>query len=428
MEPWKNHSLSMNSFSPPQFAVNMTSAALDFLSSRDIKPQWSWITVAIATILATYTFDMVSKLYRDHRLGKLGSSAKLIPFMAPLGLDVGIYSLYRFFTNTYFELVSACFGKGEVTRRFWANMIGQRQIFAIDGEYCHKAKALLRPHIGHARPDDLTNTECHVQRLFELFSREQVLEVVGRLHYFRTSFPCCNGCAYLGEPSREVLEAVGCNDHKLINVPAERFYSSLKDTGYEYADSFKALTNLRRKPGNVSGSAATTALESNGKTLTVHPAVLDAAFHSILLAFSHPGDVSFEASIPLGTEQQDMSGFEGDVEVHSHTGGYCAIQVEGLHVVRFTPATAGDDEQRFYAMQWIDAEPDAAVSGSCQPTAEEKELADILERGSLFYLRQLESQIPLDCPGRSDKYHATYLNFAAHTLRECQDSKPFASQ
>ncbi|KAG8407444.1 hypothetical protein J3459_018496 [Metarhizium acridum] len=85
----------------------MTSAALDFLSSRDIKPQWSWTTVAIATILATYTFDMVSKLYRDHRLRKLGSSAKLIPFMAPLGLDVGIYSLYRFFTNTYFELVSA---------------------------------------------------------------------------------------------------------------------------------------------------------------------------------------------------------------------------------------------------------------------------------------------------------------------------------
>lgn len=198
---------------------------------------------------------------------------------------------------------------------------------------------------------------------------------------------------HLGEPSRDVLEAVRCNDRNLIEVPTERFYSSLKDTGYEYADSFKALTNLRRKPGKVSGSVATTPLESNGEVFSVHPAVLDAAFHSILLAFSYPGDgqlwslhlptqirrirvnptlcgasfvadsqVPFEASIPLHIKQQDMSGFEGDVEIHSHDGDHCEIQVEGLHVVPYTPATAADDEQRFYAMQWIKAEPDAAAS------------------------------------------------------------------
>lgn len=164
-------------------------------------------------VLATCIFDLGSKVYRDFRLRRIGSSAKPIPFMAPLGLDVGIYSLYRFFTNTYFDLVSAwldaspgrtvemrmfsqgliltdepanikaimstewsSFGKGEVTRRIWVNMIGQRQIFAskraqnrssinqkgtkrsggsigilkrvlVDGEHWQKAKALLRPHV-----------------------------------------------------------------------------------------------------------------------------------------------------------------------------------------------------------------------------------------------------------------------------------------
>lgn len=50
------------------------------------------------------------------------------------------------------------FGKGEVTRRIWANMIGQRT------------------RIGHARSDDLLRTERHVRRLFERFNSKQPLE------------------------------------------------------------------------------------------------------------------------------------------------------------------------------------------------------------------------------------------------------------
>ncbi|XWW92938.1 hypothetical protein V2A60_000866 [Cordyceps javanica] len=192
----------------------MITIALGSFSHLLQPDNWSWSAVAAAILLAFYVYDFGGKFYRDYRLRKIGSPAKLIPFLAPLGLDVGIYSLYRFFTNTYFELVSgwlnaspgrtvemrmfaqglvftdepanikaimstewSSFGKGEVTRRIWANMIGQRQIFAIDGEHWHKAKALLRPHIGHARPDDLITTERHVQRLFKRFSCGEALEV-----------------------------------------------------------------------------------------------------------------------------------------------------------------------------------------------------------------------------------------------------------
>ncbi|KAJ3496326.1 hypothetical protein NLG97_g2739 [Lecanicillium saksenae] len=256
----------------------------------------------------------------------------------------------------------------------------------------------------------------------------------------------------LGQPSQNILQSIRTVDPNLINVPRETFYSSLAEIGYEYADNFKALSNLRRKLGTVTGSVAAVLLESNSQPLAVHPAVLDAAFHSILLAHSYPsdgqlwslhlpthidrvrvnprlcgteltvkGEVSFEASIPSGERQDEKLGFAGDVEIHSSSGDHCAIQVERLHVVPFTPATALDDEQRFYASRWIDAEPDAAHSGTCIPTTDERKLAEVLERGSFYYLRHLESQVPADCPGRSDKYFDAYLKFASHTLNQCSN-------
>ncbi|XWW92934.1 hypothetical protein V2A60_000862 [Cordyceps javanica] len=259
---------------------------------------------------------------------------------------------------------------------------------------------------------------------------------------------------HLGQPSQSLLQSIRTDDPNLINVPRETFYSSLAEIGYEYANEFKALSNLRRKLGTVTGSVATLLLESNSEPLAVHPAVLDAAFHSILLAYSYPSDgqlwslhlpthidrvrinpslcgaelavksqVSFEASIPVGDRQDEKLGFAGDVEIHSSNGDQCAIQVERLHVIPFTPATALDDKQCFYASRWIDAEPDAAYSGACVPTTDERRLAEILERGSFFYLRHLDSQVPADCPGRSDQYFDAYLKFAAHTLKQCTDGK-----
>lgn len=261
----------------------------------------------------------------------------------------------------------------------------------------------------------------------------------------------------IGEPSPQILPATGSLEPNMVEVPAETLYSALKDVGYGYTGPFKALSDLKRKLGKASGSLAMTTTESNGEVLAVHPAVLDAAFHSIILAFSYPkdgrlwalhlptriqrirvnpslcgrhwldvGHVPFVASIldAAGAPGANgASGFKGDVEIHGSTGEYSAIQVEGLHVVPFTPATPADDQQLFYATRWIDAEPNADIPGAYVATTEEKELANILERGCYFYLRQLEHQIPPDHPGRSDKYNAAYLNFASHNHRLCLEGR-----
>lgn len=205
----------MNSSFPfTDFAVNMTNVIPSYLLPQEMTPGWTWTAFVPLLVAATYVFDFGSKAYRDHRLRKFGSPPPVVPFKAPLGVDVGIYSVYRLLRYTFFELMSSwleavpgrtvelrmfaqglvmtdepanikaimsteysSFGKGEVTRRIWGNMIGDTQIFTIDGDLWHKSKELLRPHIGKLRPNDLAVTEKHVQNLFGRFSIDKPVEV-----------------------------------------------------------------------------------------------------------------------------------------------------------------------------------------------------------------------------------------------------------
>lgn len=245
------------------------------------------------------------------------------------------------------------------------------------------------------------------------------------------------------------LPVTSCLEPYMVNVDTELAYSSLKNVGYGYTGPFKALSELRRKLGKASGLLA---LSDNEDGLMIHPAALDAAFHSIILAFSYPedgglwtlhlptridrirvdptlcgqhwansGSVPFVASMLDSLESNGAAsgyGFKGDVEIHasSTAAAHTAVQVEGLHVVPFTPATAADDSQAFYAAHWFHGEPHADENEDAyRATAEDKAVAMANERGSYFYLRRLLETIPPDHAGRADPFHAAYLNFAEHT-------------
>ncbi|KAL8968767.1 MAG: hypothetical protein Q9197_004701 [Variospora fuerteventurae] len=203
-----------SSFHFSDFAVNMTSAGSSYLLSQEMTPAWTWAASISLLMAATFLFDFGAKSYRDRRLRKFGSPPVVVPFIAPLGLDVGIQSVWRLFRHTFFELMTGwleaapgrtvevrmfaqglimtdepanikaimsteynSFAKGEVTRKIWGNMIGDTQIFTIDGEAWHKSKEILRPHIGKLRPDDLEITEKHVRRLFDRFDISKPVEV-----------------------------------------------------------------------------------------------------------------------------------------------------------------------------------------------------------------------------------------------------------
>ncbi|OOF97571.1 hypothetical protein ASPCADRAFT_129251 [Aspergillus carbonarius ITEM 5010] len=257
-------------------------------------------------------------------------------------------------------------------------------------------------------------------------------------------------CVTLGDACQQTLPASDATrDSAMVNVPTDVFYSSLYDMGYGYTGPFKALSGLSRRLGKAVGLLDTTLAEYNdaNSRMTVHPGMLDAAIHSVILAYSYPRDgklwslhlptrikrirvnpalcgqhwttepVPFVSTI--GDDQVHASdrscGFHGDVEIHGGDGVYSAIQVEGLQVVPFSAATPSDDRTVFYATRWVNAEPDADMPGPFIATPEQRKLAEILERGHYFYLRQLDDQVPADHAGRSDQFHAAYLRWAAHT-------------
>ncbi|KAI9150471.1 beta-ketoacyl synthase domain-containing protein [Paramyrothecium foliicola] len=254
-------------------------------------------------------------------------------------------------------------------------------------------------------------------------------------------------CVVVGAASQQLLPATEALEAHMIDVPTEVFYSSLQEVGYGYSGPFQAISDLKRKLGKASGSlAVTTTQYGDDGVLLVHPSVLDAAIHSIILAYSYPRDgqlwslhlptqiqriridpstcgnnwlgvshVPFVATIPDTFAIDRSSGFCGDVEVHCTSGGSSSIQVEGLRVVPFTEATSSDDKNMFYSINWVEAEPNADIPGPFRASSQDIELATILERGHYFYLRQLESQIPEAHPGRSDPFFAAYLNWASHT-------------
>ena len=260
----------------------------------------------------------------------------------------------------------------------------------------------------------------------------------------------------LGDALPTLLPGRSSAEPNMIDVDADRFYASLEEIGYGYTGPFRALSALKRKLGKASGLLSVTPSESTEGALLVHPAMLDAAIQSVILAYSYPNDgrlwslhvptkiqrirvnpalclqfadaeaVSFESSLV----NEDKPGVFGDIDIYDRNYQRVAIQVEGMNAVPFAGATPADDKKIFSAMRWSTAEPDAdAVAIDSRATDEDYQLAYVLERISSFYLRGLDSEIPSDHPGRSQHAFKAYLNYAAHVNNLVASGEhPYAKQ
>lgn len=93
----------------------------------------------------------------------------------------------------------------------------------------------------------------------------------------------------LGDALPCLLPKRGPTPSHLIDVESDRLYNFMESLGYDFTGRFRSLSALRRKLGKASCLAATVPIE-NAEPLLVHPAELDAAFQSVMLAYSYPGD------------------------------------------------------------------------------------------------------------------------------------------
>lgn len=186
----------------------------------------------------------------------------------------------------------------------------------------------------------------------------------------------------------EALPAGPAKPTNMTKVRAEDFYTASRDLGYQWDGPFAALGDLERKLGATVGCLNVV----EPSNFLVHPAVLDAAFQAVLLAYSFPDDGQLYAihvprkirRITVNTflcereagradplrfaacHHPDTIKMIGNVDIYpsQHDIPNAMIQVEDLECVPFTRATAQDDKEEFSTVVWGVAHPDAAIAST----------------------------------------------------------------
>ncbi|KAF1930198.1 ketoacyl-synt-domain-containing protein [Didymella exigua CBS 183.55] len=159
-------------------------------------------------------------------------------------------------------------------------------------------------------------------------------------------------------------------------VGSDRIYESFAKHGYHYTGPFRSLTSVSRRLGVASGLVQMPGPTHKMETL-MHPATLDAAMHSIMVAHSYPGDgrlstpriptevskISLDLLAALRSSSQQHLKFvsidvdnvnrkEGRVELSSVDGADSILQIEGLRTKPMVPATPANDVRMFSETVW----------------------------------------------------------------------------
>lgn len=246
----------------------------------------------------------------------------------------------------------------------------------------------------------------------------------------------------LGATSTRVLPLRRPRPPHLLDLEPSRLYESMESLGYNFAGAFRSLKNLQRKHGR---AVCQLPQQDNDLALLLHPAELDAAFQSIMLAYSYPGDdqlrnLHLPASIArlrvnptlftsCRADNEDFSvdtvcsradratpgpGFSGHLSLYASQCPNAALQVEGVRFIPFAGA-ANEDRNVFYKMDWVPVIPDGATAAVGISVCEsDTKFLRVFSRVASYYLRKFDTEVPADSPARTERPLCHYLNYARH--------------
>ena len=201
-------------------------------------------------------------------------------------------------------------------------------------------------------------------------------------------------------------------------VDLNRLYSCISQIGLDYSGLF--LTDSVKRRLNM---ATVTAKRLDNSKLRVHPATLDACFHSIFAAFSWPGDGRLWSSylptsissvrVNMACPQRhaytdrailadcnlshgDHKNIIGDIDIFCTEHGHAEMQVRGLTCTSFTQPRPQDDRKLYAKNVWkrdlkYGLEPSAATR--IVPASTHSSMAETFERTAYFYLRTIRNTI-----------------------------------
>ncbi|KAJ4347483.1 hypothetical protein N0V95_005404 [Ascochyta clinopodiicola] len=206
----------------------------------------------------------------------------------------------------------------------------------------------------------------------------------------------------------------------LSSVDLDMFYGNLKNLGVNYQGLFRATKSMRRSLGFASSTASWEGAEL-GNLYSLHPTILDVAFHAILAAFASPSSgqmwsmflpigmrqitihmdslpgqhtADVEAQIQAHVTASSVKGLQGDVEVMF--GSKLAVQVEGAELQATGDAKTSSDRILFSSTHWdndissgitdvlLEKQPDSAA---------DEALLEAMGRTALYYYRSMLEDI-----------------------------------
>ncbi|KGO64902.1 Acyl transferase/acyl hydrolase/lysophospholipase [Penicillium italicum] len=246
----------------------------------------------------------------------------------------------------------------------------------------------------------------------------------------------------LGEPKHDILPPHAQPHGSFLDLEADRFYNSVSELGFGYTGPFQALSNLRRKMDESSGHIGVPDDSETERPLIIHPASLDGAIQSIMLAYSFPGDgrlrtlylptridrlrLNPAACVTLGPPGADLPFYSavtnarfaelsGDVDIFSADGRHTLVQLEGLHTTPLSPLTSTNDVPFFTEVIWDVDRPTGRQPNKVKDSLpQDRSLGIDLERIAHFYFKNLETTLPQSERANATWNHTHFLSYVEH--------------
>ncbi|KGO44322.1 Acyl transferase/acyl hydrolase/lysophospholipase [Penicillium expansum] len=246
----------------------------------------------------------------------------------------------------------------------------------------------------------------------------------------------------LGEPTHDILPPQAQPQGSFLDLEADRFYNSVSDLGFGYTGPFQALSNLRRKMDEASGHIGVPEDSGIERPLIIHPASLDGAIQSIMLAYSFPGDgrlrtlylptridrlrLNPTACVTLAPPGVDLRFYSavtearfaelsGDVDIFSADGRHTLVQLEGLHTTPLSPLTSKNDVPFFTEVVWDVDRPTGRQPDKVEEMLpQDRSLGMDLERVAHFYFKKLENSLQHSDRANATWNHTHFLSYVKH--------------
>ncbi|KAI9693988.1 MAG: putative Hybrid PKS-NRPS biosynthetic cluster [Bathelium mastoideum] len=248
----------------------------------------------------------------------------------------------------------------------------------------------------------------------------------------------------VGDSPADALPSYPGPEFNLLEVDADRFYTSLEKLGFGYTGPFRALENLQRKMGSATGVIRNPQSTDPAYNLLLHPATIDCAIQSIILAYCYPNDgrlwsvhlptrikklridprlcevtagrevrLNFKSTITSGRSSE----IEGDVDIYDEEGRKTMMQLEGMHTKPLQHATAENDALLFSEAVWAIDGPSRELAASNKPDFhDQSDFSLDVERVAFYYLRHLDDVATSADREKAEWHHKILFEYIDHTV------------